>query len=92
MDALRPGGTLVIRDGDRDLKKKHVRTKWTEFSLPVSSRSIKRRGIPCNSYPVILSGIWLPVIRWTARSMNDSDFTSNRLFVITHQVKTYEKV
>jgi hypothetical protein len=24
--------------------------------------------------------------------MNDSEFTSNRLFVITHQVNAYEKV
>ena len=26
------------------------------------------------------------------RDMNDSDITSNRLFVITHQVNAYEKV
>ena len=92
MDALRPGGTLVIRDGDRDLKKKHARTKWTEFFSTRFFAFNKTPGHPLQ----FLSG---NIIRDLAashhmdcQSVNDSDFTSNRLFVITHQVKTYEKV
>ncbi len=92
MDALRPGGTLVIRDGDRDLKKKHERTKWTEFFSTRFFAFNKTSGFPLQ----FLSG---KIIRELAashqmdcRDMNDSEFTSNRLFVITHQVNAYEKV
>ena len=92
MNALRPGGTMVIRDGDRDLKKKHERTKWTEFLSTRFFAFNKTSGLPLQ----FLSGHIIKELAAThqmdCRDMNDSDITSNRLFVITHQVKAYEKV
>jgi 1-acyl-sn-glycerol-3-phosphate acyltransferase len=92
MNALRAGGTMIIRDGDRDLKKKHERTKWTEFLSTRFFAFNKTSGHPLQ----FLSG---KIIRELAanhqmdcRSVSDSAITSNRLFIITHQAKTYEKV
>ena len=31
MEKLNPGGKIIIRDADRDLKKRHQRTRYTEF-------------------------------------------------------------
>ncbi len=31
MESIRPGGVLLIRDGDRDLQKRHEATRMTEF-------------------------------------------------------------
>jgi 1-acyl-sn-glycerol-3-phosphate acyltransferase len=28
---LRPGGVIIVRDADKDLQKRHLRTRWTEF-------------------------------------------------------------
>jgi 2-polyprenyl-3-methyl-5-hydroxy-6-metoxy-1,4-benzoquinol methylase len=92
MNALRPGGILIIRDGDRDLNKKHERTKWTEY---FSTRFFAFNKTSGHSLQ-FLSG---KIIRDLAvsqqmdcRSLNDSDFTSNRIFIITHPVTAYEKV
>jgi 2-polyprenyl-3-methyl-5-hydroxy-6-metoxy-1,4-benzoquinol methylase len=92
MRALRAGGTMIIRDGDRDLKKKHERTKWTEFFSTRFFAFNKTSGHPLQ----FLSGSSIREMaanhQMDCRSINDSAITSNRLFIITHQVKTYEKV
>ena len=92
MKALRPDGALVIRDGDRDLQEKHERTKWTEFFSTRLFAFNKTSGYPLQ----FLSGHIIKELaasqQMDCRDMNDSDFTSNRLFVITHQVNAYEKV
>ncbi|HEY2648725.1 MAG TPA: 1-acyl-sn-glycerol-3-phosphate acyltransferase, partial [Puia sp.] len=92
MNALRPGGILVIRDGDRDLKKKHERTKWTEFFSTRFFSFNKTSGDPLQ----FLSGKMIRDLavsqQMDCRLMNDSDYTSNRIFIITHPVTRYEKV
>jgi SAM-dependent methyltransferase len=92
MDALRPGGTMIIRDGDRDLKDKHERTKWTEFFSTRFFAFNKTSGYPLR----FLSGHVIKGLasshQMDCRDIIDSEFTSNRLFIITHQVKTHEKV
>jgi 1-acyl-sn-glycerol-3-phosphate acyltransferase len=92
MHALRAGGTMIIRDGDRDLKKKHERTKWSEFFSTRFFAFNKTSGHALQ----FLSGNTIKELaakhQMDCRLMNDSAFTSNRLFIITHQVKTYEKV
>ena len=36
IDQLQLGGTIIIRDGDSDLKKRHEGTRWTEtFSTQI---------------------------------------------------------
>jgi uncharacterized protein len=92
MDALRPGGVLLIRDGDRDLKKKHERTRLTEFFSTRFFAFNKTAGHPLQ----FLSGNTIRDLaaryQMDCRSLNESDYTSNLLFVITHPVKRYEKV
>jgi 1-acyl-sn-glycerol-3-phosphate acyltransferase len=91
MDSIRPGGVLIIRDGDRDLKKRHGVTRMTEF---FSTRffSFNKTGGPLH----FLSG---KTIRDLAKQRNmeclvldNTSRTSNLIFVISHPVKSYEKV
>ena len=92
MNAIRPGGVLLIRDGDRDLKKKHERTRWTEFFSIRFFAFNKTAGHPLQ----FLSGNTIRELasgqEMDCRSVDESEYTSNLLFVITHPVKTYEKV
>jgi 1-acyl-sn-glycerol-3-phosphate acyltransferase len=91
MEALLPGGVLVIRDGDSDLEKRHEVTRMTEF---FSTRffSFNKTGGPLH----YLSG---KTIRDMARRQNmdcrildKKSHTSNLIFVISNPVKSYEKV
>jgi uncharacterized protein len=92
MNSLRTGGVLLIRDGDRDLKKKHKRTEWTEFFSTRFFAFNKTAGYPLQ----FLSGHTIRELasrhHMECRAMDPSDLTSNLLFVITHPVKAYEKV
>jgi uncharacterized protein len=92
MDALRPGGMLLIRDGDRDLKKKHQRTRMTEFFSTRFFAFNKTDGHPLQ----FLSGNTIRDLasrhHMECRALDESTHTSNLLFVITHPVKAYEKV
>src|SRR5450432_1990125 len=92
MDALRPGAVLLIRDGDRDLKKKHERTRMTEFFSTRFFAFNKTAGHPLQ----FLSGAIIHDLasrhHMECRAMDGSTHTSNLLFVITHPLKTYEKV
>ena len=85
------GGVLIIRDGDRDLEKRHEVTRMTEF-LSTRFFSFNKTSGPLH----FLSG---NTIRDLARRHNmdcrilDRDSrTSNLIFVISHPVKSYEKV
>jgi uncharacterized protein len=92
MNALRNSGVLLIRDGNRDLEKKHKRTRLTElFSTRILSFN-KTAGHPLH----FISGKSIQEMAFRqgmhCRSMDQSDRTSNQLFVITHPLKSYEKV
>jgi 2-polyprenyl-3-methyl-5-hydroxy-6-metoxy-1,4-benzoquinol methylase len=92
MEALRPNGVLLIRDGDRDLKKRHQRTRATEF---FSTRFFSFNKTS-DSRLHFLSGNTIRNLalghKMECRSLDTSIHTSNLLFVITHPVRTYEKV
>ncbi len=92
MDSLRPEGVLLIRDGDRDLKKRHERTRLTEFFSTRLFSFNKTGGQPLH----FLSGKTIRELArrhyMDCRALNQSAITSNLIFVITHPVKTYEKV
>jgi 1-acyl-sn-glycerol-3-phosphate acyltransferase len=92
MDVLNKGGVLLIRDGNSDLKKRHRRTRITEiFSTKFLSFN-KTSGRQLH----FISGEFIRQMAlrhgMDFRAMNQSDYTSNQLFVITHPVKSYEKV
>jgi len=92
MDSLRPNGVLLIRDGDRDLKKKHRATSLSEF---FSTRFFSFNKTSGNRLH-FLSGNTIRDLALShhmdCRALHDSEYTSNLLFVITHPLKSYEKV
>jgi uncharacterized protein len=92
MDALRPEGVLLIRDGDRDLKKKHRMTHLSElFSTKFLSFN-KTTGDKL----YFLSGKSIQDMaearHMHCKAIDSSEFTSNLLFAITHSVKKHEEV
>ena len=91
MDDLRPGGVLLIRDGDRDLKKRHEGTRLTEF-FSTKLFSFNKTGIHQLQF---LSGKTIRAIarkkQMECRSLDNSIYTSNLLFIITHPGQQYEK-
>ncbi|HEY8735294.1 MAG TPA: 1-acyl-sn-glycerol-3-phosphate acyltransferase, partial [Puia sp.] len=92
MNALRTDAVLLIRDGDRDLEEKHARTRLTEFLSTRFFSFNKTAGLPLQ----FLSGKTIremaTAYHMDCRSLSQSDYTSNKLFVITHRVNAYEKV
>jgi hypothetical protein len=91
MEAIRPGGVLIIRDGDRDLEKRHEVTRRTEF---FSTRffSFNKTNGPLH----FLSGNTIRELArhhdMDCRILDGRDRTSNLIFVISHPAKSYEKV
>ena len=91
MDALLPGGVMVIRDGDQDLEKRHETTRKTEF---FSTRffSFNKTGGPLH----FLSGKTIRNLaqqqNMDCRVLDMKSRTSNLIFVISRSLKSYEKV
>ena len=88
-EALNPGGKLIIREGNKDLAKKHKGTQLTEF---FSVKLIKFN--KSNQNLSFMSG---KAIRNQALAHNfeveivdDSRFTSNVIFVLKKKVGVYE--
>jgi 1-acyl-sn-glycerol-3-phosphate acyltransferase len=92
MDALRPGGVLLIRDGDRDQEKKHERTRLTEFFSTRLFAFNKTNGKRLHFLSGRLIRDMAKRKQMDCRCLEDSTHTSNQLFVITHSAKAYEKV
>jgi len=91
MEAIRPGGVLIIRDGDRDLEKRHENTRMTEF-LSTRFFSFNKTSGPLH----FLSGNTIRELarrhNMDCRILDGASRTSNLIFVISHPVKSYEKV
>jgi 2-polyprenyl-3-methyl-5-hydroxy-6-metoxy-1,4-benzoquinol methylase len=92
MDSLSVNGILLIREGNSELKNRHIRTRLTEiFSTRILGFN-KTAGHPLH----FISGETIRDMAFRqgldCRAFNQSDYTSNQLFVITHPVNSYEKV
>jgi uncharacterized protein len=78
---LNPGGKIIIRDADRDLKKRHKRTKYTEFYSTRfgfnKSRNKELYFFPADSIYMIGRRNNMHV-----QSVDNSWLTSNVLFVL----------
>ncbi len=89
--ALNPGGKIIIREGNKDLKEKHRGTELTEFF------SVKLLGFNKSTHPLsFMSG---EAIRNHATRhkldveiVDDTRYTSNTMFVLKKQVGVYEEV
>ncbi len=91
MDSLRPGGVLLVRDGDRDLEERHKGTRLTEF---FSTRFFAfNKTVHRELY--FLSGKTIRDLaqrkNMQCRSIDPSKYTSNIVFVITHKDQ-HEKI
>ena len=90
-EALNPGGMVIIREGNKDLKAKHKGTQLTEFfSVKVmrfnksiqalsfmSGEAIRRHAVSHN---------------FDVEVVDDTRFTSNVIFVLKKKVTVYEAV
>jgi 2-polyprenyl-3-methyl-5-hydroxy-6-metoxy-1,4-benzoquinol methylase len=92
MEAILPGGVLLIRDGDRDLVKRHEVTRLTEFFSTRFFSFNKTTGKSLH----FLSGKKIRDLalrqHMDCRAIDPANNTSNLIFIITHPAKSYEKV
>jgi hypothetical protein len=81
MDALEPGGVLVVREGNSDLEARHKGTRLTEF-FSVKLLKFNKSTNPLN----FLSGETIKrIANQNGHSMeidDDAKYTSNVIFVI----------
>lgn len=80
-EALNPGGKLIIRDGNSDLKERHKGTQLTEFF------SVKLLGFNKSVNPLnFVSGERIKKLAssygLTVEMLDDAKFTSNVIFVV----------
>lgn len=81
---LNPGGTMIIRDADADLKKRHLGTRYTEFfSTNSGFNKTKAEGLHFTSSSLIKTT--LDKFHFLNYSViDDTKLTSNITFVIKH--------
>ena len=91
MRALQPGGILLIRDADMDLKQRHRGTRLTEF---FSTRFFIFN--KAKNHLHFVSGKSIRAIaernQMVCRSVDHTKYTSNLLFIIHHRGSVYEKI
>ncbi len=82
---LNAGGIVIIREGDKDISKRHQRTKWTEF-FSTKVLNFNKTRVSGLSF---LSGSLLKAIakekNMVCREIADSKVTSNTLFILKAQ-------
>jgi len=83
MKSILPGGVLLIRDGDKDLRKKHVGTRITEIFSTRIFQFNKTKGKELN----YLSGKTIQELarqsNMECRFIDSTKYTSNLFFIIT---------
>ena len=87
IDHLNPGGKLIIRDGDNDIKDRHKRTKLTEYF----STSLFKFNKTTNEGLCFFSGSMIRAMaaerNMECNEMADSKLTSNTFFILTAATK-----
>ena len=87
IDHLNPGGKLIIRDGDNDIKDRHKRTKLTEYF----STSLFKFNKTTNEGLCFFSGSMIRTMaaerNMECNEMADSKLTSNTFFILTAATK-----
>ncbi len=81
---LRPGGVMIIRDGDADKKQRHLGTRYTEFfSTNSGFNKTKEDGLHFTSANLIKSTLEkFSFLNY--KLIDDTKLTSNVTFVIHH--------
>jgi 2-polyprenyl-3-methyl-5-hydroxy-6-metoxy-1,4-benzoquinol methylase len=81
VEHLNPGGIIIIRDGDKDMQKRHLGTRYTEF---FSTRFGFNKTI--NKKLFFLSGKQINKVavknRMSVEIFDNSKFTSNLLYLL----------
>jgi len=79
---LNPDGVLIIREGDKDIMKKHQRTKLTEF---FSTRMLGFNKTVSKGLSFVSGSTLREIARannMECKEINDSKYTSNTIFVL----------
>ncbi|WP_341835085.1 1-acyl-sn-glycerol-3-phosphate acyltransferase [Chitinophaga pollutisoli] len=82
MDKLRPGGVIIIRDGDADLKKKHRGTKLTELFSTKLLGFNKTSAHPLSFFSSATLRQTVESHGGTVERIDQTKFTSNIVFII----------
>ncbi|MBC7536940.1 MAG: 1-acyl-sn-glycerol-3-phosphate acyltransferase [Ferruginibacter sp.] len=84
---LNPGGTIIIRDGNKDLAERHKGTKLTEF---ISTKFMGFNKTTADGLS-FLSGKMIHQVaddlKMECREIDDTKYTSNIVFVLKHKEK-----
>ncbi|WP_298711372.1 trifunctional MMPL family transporter/lysophospholipid acyltransferase/class I SAM-dependent methyltransferase [Chitinophaga sp.] len=82
MDKLRPGGVIIIRDGDADLKQKHRGTKLTELFSTKLLGFNKTAAHPLSFFSSATLRQTVESHGGTVERIDQTKFTSNVVFII----------
>ncbi|HET9054238.1 MAG TPA: methyltransferase domain-containing protein, partial [Cyclobacteriaceae bacterium] len=85
MESLNAGGTLLIRDGDKDLEEKHKGTKLTEFFSTRLFKFNKTTGSGLSFLSGSLISNMAAAYHMECRKIDETKYTSNVIFVIQNR-------
>ncbi|MCC7524766.1 MAG: 1-acyl-sn-glycerol-3-phosphate acyltransferase [Chitinophagaceae bacterium] len=82
MNSLNPGGVLVIRDGDKDMERKHKGTRLTEFFSTQLFHFNKTTASGLSFFSGSMINELAAAHQMNCRRIDETKFTSNVIFVI----------
>lgn len=92
MQALRPGGVLVIREGNSDLQERHKGTRLTEF---FSTKFFRFNKVSAEGLS-FLSGKMIHEMaannNMSCTELDETKFTSNIIYIIKNNAPTHEAI